>query len=295
MKPQKSPLVVALAVGAILIISVGILLIIRDGDSETAPLESTPTGEATPADSATTTGPVVVTFSYEVKSNPPYYLGSGTDIDWEHPGIVVEVLKSLEDALDVEVRFIRNPWERGLRLLEANEVDGVFNASFRPERMEIGVYPMVDGEVDRNKRTFVNSYYLYTLSDSPLEWDGGQINGLTGEIGATLGYSIVGDLQDMGVSVYEGPGQLDNLRVLVQGRIAAVADIGTMTGPLLEAYSSEFEDVVRLEIPLSSKDYYLLLSHQFVTDHPELAQAVWDEIERIRESGEFDQIAENYR
>jgi polar amino acid transport system substrate-binding protein len=294
MKSKKRVLVALLVLGAIL--SGGVVwLAWQYKPSEPLRLESPTATTEILGDTVTTTAPTVITFSYEVKPNPPYYLGSGTSIDWDKPGIVLEVFKSLENRLAVQVHFVRNPWERGLGLLQANQVDGVFNASFRPERMELGVYPMKDGNIDPSKRTFTNAYFLYKLKDSPLQWDGEQFSNLNGDIGAVRGYAVVGDLEEMGVNVYEGPDQLDNLRKLAQGRLAGVADIGTMIDLYLRDYPEELGDIVKVEPPLREKDYYLILSHHFVQQHPQLATDIWNEIERIRESGEYDEIAEGYR
>ncbi len=240
------------------------------------------------------TGKTVLTLSYEVKPNPPYYLGSGTEIDWEKPGIVVELFKSIETNLDVEIHFVRNPWQRGLNMLEANEVDGVFNASFKAERMEIGVYPMRDGQVDTSRRIFTNAYYFYKLADSPVEWDGNTLTNLDGQVGAVTGYAIVGSLEEMGITVFEGANQLDNLRMLAQGRLAGIAGIGTMNDMYLEEYPDELSAIVKIEIPLAQKEYYVIFSHQFVQEHPQLAQDIWDEIGRMRETGEYDKIAAKY-
>lgn len=289
MKSRRQILVVTILGAALL--SVVIWRFVQNGASESSRSESPEIATETPADTA---GSVILTLSHEIEPNPPYYLGSRTGIDWDKPGIVLEVYKSLENRLDVELHFTQNPWERGLRLLEANEVDGVFNASFRPERMELGVYPMKDGAADPNKRTFTNAYFLYKLKDSPLEWDGETFSNLDGEIGAVIGYSIVGDLEEMGVTVYEGQNQLDNLRKLARGRLTGVAGLETMNDLHLKAYPEEFKDIVKVQPPLAEKDYYLILSHQFVQQHPQLAADIWDEIERIRESGEYDKIAEKY-
>ena len=258
-----------------------------EADTAATPTEEEPT-------QVQETGKTILTLSYEVKPNPPYYLGSGTEIDWERPGIVVELFKSLEDNLDVEIHFVRNPWQRGLNMLAANEVDGVFNASFKAERMEIGVYPMRDGQVDTSRRTFTNAYYFYKLADSPVEWDGNTFGNLDGQVGAVTGYAIVGSLEEMGVDVFEGANQLDNLRMLAQGRLAGVAGIGTMNDMYLEEYPDELSGIVQVEIPLAQKEYYLIFSHQFIREHPQLAQDIWDEIGRLRESGEYDKIANKY-
>jgi len=45
--------------------------------------------------------------------------------------------------------------------------------------------------------------------------------------------------------------------------------------------------------PLATKPYYLMLSHQFVGNHPEMAQQIWDTIKIIRET-KFNEIVLKY-
>ena len=236
---------------------------------------------------------ITLTFGFEDRLNPPYVL-TESEINWEKPGITLEVLQLVADRLDINIEFARMPWARNLEQLEANRLDGVFHASFKAERMELGVYPMKDGEVDPSKRIMTNIYYLYKLKNSAITWDGESFANVDGKIGAVIGFSIVGDLQALGIDVHEVSDQRQSLQMLTRGRLAAVADLGTMTDLYLETYPDEFADVIRVEPPLSNKEYYLILSHQFVAEQPELAEAIWDEIRKIRESGEYNEIAKKY-
>lgn len=235
-----------------------------------------------------------VLLAYDVKANPPFYLGSGTQTDWKKPGITLELLKSMETKLNIDMYFRRIPWNRSLYLLGLNEIDGVFHASFKPERMKIGVYPMRNGKPDPDKRVMSNSYVIYKRKDSPLQWDGKKFSHLNGYIGATLGFSIVDDLKQMGVNVSEGKNQLDNLRRLITGRLDGVAALETMTDLYILGNPEKFKAIVKLSPPLRTKPYYLILSHRFVKTNPKLASDIWNEFERMRVSGEFRNIAAKY-
>ena len=46
-------------------------------------------------------------------------------------------------------------------------------------------------------------------------------------------------------------------------------------------YASQIEV---LPVPLIEKPYYLLLSHAFVAQHPDLAERIWKTIEEVRTS-----------
>ncbi len=236
-----------------------------------------------------------ITFVFETKANPPFCLGKGTAIDWQKPGITLEVLKLIEKQLNIKIHFKRNPWKRALALLENNEVQGVFHASFKKERMRLGVYPMKNGAVDPDRSLMTNTYYVYKLKSSSLQWDGKQFTNLKNDyIGITFGYSISSDLKKWQVPVQEAKNTITNFRKLANGRLAAVADLGTMADIHLKNHPEKFTDIVKVKTPLKSKPYYLILSHDFVNKQPDLAQKIWHEISRIKISGDYDKIAAKY-
>lgn len=236
-----------------------------------------------------------ITFVYEVKPNPPFYLGQGLSIDWEKPGITLEVLKLLENRLNIKVHFRRMPWARGLEEVRSNMADGIFHASFKKERLKIGSYPMRAGTPDASRKIMNQSYFLYKQKDSPLQWDGKKLSCLNGPVGAVIEYAIVGDLKKMGVQVDETTSQLSNLKKLAAGRIAAIADIETMIDFQIRSYPEEFKNIVKIYPPLKQTPYYLMLSHKFVQENPELSEAIWNTIKEIRETGQYNIIAQKYK
>ncbi|WP_164880803.1 substrate-binding periplasmic protein [Aestuariirhabdus litorea] len=238
--------------------------------------------------------PKQITLVYEVKANPPFYLGNGTTIDWEKPGITLEMLKLLESRLKLEIQFIRRPWARGLEEVRTNRVDGIFHSSFQWQRMVIGRYPMNNGWPDADRKIMSQSYHFYTTEGSPLQWDGSRLSQLNGAVGAVIEYAIIRDLEEMNIPVEVSTSQEGNLRKLVAGRIAAIADIETMTDYQLQAHPEEFKSIVKLEPAIRTKPYYLVLSHRFVEENPALAEAIWNEIKVIRTSEHFDRIARKY-
>jgi len=247
-----------------------------------------PTAVITPSPEVQT-----LTFGFEDRINPPYVL-TENEINWEKPGISLEVLKLVENRLKIKINYVRLPWTRCLDELKVNNLDGVFHASFKPERLENGAYPTKNGEVDPTRRMMANAYYLYKLKDSPLTWDGKTFSNLEGQMGAVLGFSVVADLRALGIEVDEVSDQSLGLQMLVKGRLAGWADLNTTTDLYLVAHPDEFGDIVRVEPPLSNKDYYLMLSHQLMTEQPELGEAIWDEIRHIHEVGEYAEIAQKY-
>lgn len=238
--------------------------------------------------------PKKITFVTGDKAFPPHSMGDGSEIDWERPGVTIELLKSLEKKLDVEIHIERFPWKRALKIVELNESDGIFHASFDSERLKIGVYPMKEGKPDADRQIMSSSYFLYKRKVSPLQWDGENFSYLSGPIGIILGYAIGADLERMGVQIEETDSQLNNLRKLSSADVAGIADLEKLTDLQIRLHPEEFKDIVKVFPPLRSKPYYLMLSKKFVKENPQLSEDIWDTIKIIHESGEYDEIYAKY-
>lgn len=221
---------------------------------------------------------------YEDKEQPPYYLGNSEDIPGGAPGVAVEMVRMLPEKIpELAIILGRRPWARCLAMLKSGAADAIFNASFSPDRLDTGRYPMANGRADPKRRIATISYSLYVLGGSPVSFDGRTVTGLTTPVGAPLGYSVVNDLKRMGLEVEEAPSTHMNLTKLIRGRVAACA-LQDVSAAALISRHPEFKDIVRLTPPLESKAYYLMLSRQFVDRQPELAMRIWDALREIRES-----------
>ena len=54
----------------------------------------------------------------------------------ENPGVAVEMIKLLESKIpNLKITLIRRPWKRCMLILKAGIVEGIFNANFKPERL----------------------------------------------------------------------------------------------------------------------------------------------------------------
>lgn len=238
--------------------------------------------------------PLKLSFACEDVGIPPFLLGNGSDMDPDKPGVSVELLKLLEESLPIKIAFSRMPWKRALSELENNRTDGIFHASFKPERMQAGLYPMKNGEADPDKQIATFSYMLYKRRDSRLGWDGKTLTDMNGPVGITMGYSIADDLRAMGANISEAYTPFQNMKMLSVGRVAGVADLEESGDAVLKQYAEEFGDIVKLSPPLKKKCYYLMLSHKVVKENPELASAIWNETEKIRKSEIYKKLFDKY-
>lgn len=77
------------------------------------------------------------------------------------------------------------------------------------------------------------------------------------------------------------------LQMLVHGRVEAIA-LQTMRGDfLLQANPQLAVQVEKLPQLLEEKPYYLMLSKALLTRDPELAERIWSEVRRQRESATY--------
>jgi len=203
-------------------------------------------------------------------------------------GLNFELLKMVEQRLDIRFNYLSIPWKRCLAQLKSNAVDGAFAVSFKPDRRELGEYP--GGEkIDIGKRMHVDRYVVLRKKGSPVEWDGKSFHHLDGPIGFQLGYSVGDVLRAQNLEVDEGSQRAVELaRKLIAGRVAAAAVGGSDAGGLMRGpLKSELE---QLPIPIIEKPYFLILSHAMVASRPELAERIWRAIEQSRNSAAYKKL-----
>ncbi len=236
----------------------------------------------------------VLTLGCEDKTDFPNVLGDSEEIDWNRPGVSIEFVKRLGEELGLKIAIRRLPWKRAMELeLKNGRIDGLFPVSYRKEREAFGVLPLKDGKLDATRSMFGSSYFFYKLKTSPLEWNGETLKNLTGPIGAPRGYSVVGDLKQMGYPVEESDDARKDLMRISSGWIGAIAALETAEDHILESSPEFKQSIVKLSPAISTKQYFLMLSHQFVNKNPELAQKIWEKSKDLREK-ELPKILRKY-
>ena len=204
-------------------------------------------------------------------------------------GLNFDLLKMVEQRLDIHFDIQSIPWKRCLAQLKANAVDGAFAVSYKPDRRELGEYPGGE-QPDASKRMHIDTYVLLRRKGSKVNWDGERFSNLDGAIGFQLGYSVGDVLRAQHVEVDEGSQRADELaRKLIAGRLAAAAMGGSDAANLMRTpLGRQLEE---LPVPLIEKPYFLILSHAMVASRPELAQRIWRTIEEVRNSPAYQKLA----
>jgi polar amino acid transport system substrate-binding protein len=210
----------------------------------------------------------------------PYQMGNGSAL-MSPPGIAVDIIVKAAKNLGYKVHFIRVPNKRVLLTVQNGKADGAFIFSYKPEREQYGKYPMKNGRPNGELRIASMSYYFYSLVIDNMQWNGKNLKGKNLRVGANSGYSIVADLKKMGFQVEEAKTTSQNFQKLKSNRFGAVAAQSITADAFLKF--NENTSVERLDPPIKTKDYFLMLSHQFYKKSPKKAQALWREIALARD------------
>lgn len=228
----------------------------------------------------------------------PWIMGGGSQFDPQSPGIEIDLYRLMAARLDLKLKMIRIPWKRCLSDLKQGRVDGIFPASYKPERMSFGVYPMRNDQVDPFRKSRDSAYFLYTHKNAPLGWDGRGFVNLhlmdRQTVGAPLGWSIVSELRHMGIDLLEKPRPTDLLEILNRGGLAGIVCLDTVIDTYIAKEPERFSKIQKCHPAVAEKAYYLLLSRPFVSQHPALAQKIWDTIATIKTEDAFTAIMNRY-
>lgn len=240
------------------------------------------------------TEPVKLVFVFQDVDNFPYEVGENETVNAQTPGLSIELLQLVAQRLQIFFEFKRLPWKRCFIELQKGTVDGVFSASFKPERLAFGAYPMQADAVDASRRIYTMSYMLYVPTGSALRWDGNAFAPPPKKIAVIRGYSVIDDLSKMGIPVEEVKNSYVALKWLNSGMFDAAALLELSGDAALAAHTDELSRIEKLPIPLITRDYYLMLSRQRIEQSPKLAEDIWNAMKVVRESEEFQRIVQQY-
>lgn len=224
----------------------------------------------------------------------PWHMNEGTYIDWQRPGLYIELLRLAEKRTGLRFEYKRVPWNRALHMIDHHQAEGLVGSSFKKERLVFGAYPMRDGRPDAARRMKDSTYALYARRGSAVGFDGKTIRNVERGVGVDLGFSIGDDLRAQGIPVIEDKNETVNLEKLLHGRIDAYANLQSIVDHLLSANPERYRDITRIDPPLRRKAYYLMLDRKFAEENAELAETIWRAIGEARESDAFKRIAADY-
>lgn len=212
----------------------------------------------------------------------PYYLGT-KGIRAENPGAGIEMIQLLASMVPVNLAFVRLPLNRSFIAMAQGKADAMI-LSYKTARLQYGKYPMAGKGPDNTRAMDHANYCLYATEGSPVAWhpEKWTITGAAKPIGAPFGYSIAALLRQHQIKTDEYGNTRENLVKLAAGRLDGAALLEFDADRVLIRERQSFSQIVKLAPPLSTRHYFLVLSHKFHDAHPELSQQIWDACREIR-------------
>ena len=220
---------------------------------------------------------------FDNQDNFPWVMANGK-------GVALSLVQQAAARNGYTIEWKSMPWKACLDELKTGKLDGVVNGSFKPERMQMGAYPMKNArEPDVSKRLHTAGYSLFRLKGAAVDYDGSKLLDLNGgTVGAQAGVSVVGQLEAMGVKVDSSMSEPKAiLKKVLAGELAAAALHTAATKNILAGDVELAGKIVPSSKPLSSKPYYLMFSHEMITDHKVTTELIWGSIAEVRESQAF--------
>lgn len=206
----------------------------------------------------------------------------------ESKGLNMILLELVAAKSRINLKLNAMPWKRCLAEIEAGRMDGGFAASYKGERAQYAVYPGVKDKLDVARRLHSNTYSLYRIKGSTINWDGNKFANLTGAIGAQFGYSIADDLRKLGVNVDDGAKPSEaNLQKLLVGRVQAVALLTLEADQLLSMDAKLASKIEKIKTPLVDKPYFVIFGKAFYSQNKKAVEDFWDMIETVRKSADY--------
>lgn len=186
---------------------------------------------------------------------------------------------------DLRLELVPLPWVRCLVLASRGQFDGILGASYTVERAVDLVYPRdPDGRIDDSKRLFSQGYRLLRRRGDAFDTDGRRFIDLVGPVGVERGHSTTALVRERGAAIDDShPDVHALLAKLRSGRVGAVL-VSEPRYASLRGESGALDGLEAVPTPLQPRTYFLVFSRDFMQRSPALAQRLWDEAARQRET-----------
>ncbi|AUH53262.1 hypothetical protein CXB49_21980 [Chromobacterium sp. ATCC 53434] len=222
--------------------------------------------------------PRVVRLCHEDAPSYPWLLENGR-------GLSQIMMAMVSRRLGIVIQSEALPWVRCMSEVKSGRIDGLYKISFTPQRMELGVFPMKNDQADVALRMLTDSYSLYRVKDGGLGWDGRRVVGAGKGIAAQAGFSVIAQLQQLGLAVDSSSHNVSViLHKVLLGRVDGAALQSRSADDAIAAEPALQGRLDKLEPPLAVKPYYLIFSHAFYQRDPALAQKIWQAVAIVRGS-----------
>ncbi len=213
-------------------------------------------------------------YCYENSELLPHFSGNSSEVPAKSPGAAIEILQQIDELTsDIEFVFVRYPWKRCLRELEAGKVHGIVG-SYTPKRSDYAVFPKKNNTVDTSKAFSEASTCLIHKTSKLIIWNN-DVFEFTPPITMSIpsGYRSINALKKYGFSVYETNSASKAHELLFNGRVdASISSCDIDNLPKYIALNPK---------PIGIQYGYLIISKHFYRLYPDHSETMWDILKTI--------------
>ena len=209
----------------------------------------------------------------------------------EVTGLDIDLVKAIFKEANCSVTFVKRPWARTLKEVEAGTIDFASGASMNDEREEFAHFSL-----PYRDETMV----LMVRKGEAVKFDLKQITDITGydfQLGVVRDYHY-GEDHKVGLETPEYKKRVNevkddtaNLKKLTAKRLDGIL-IDKYTGPYLAKQAGLFDQIEVHPVYINSDNIYLMFSKRTVA--PVMVEQINTALDRIKEKGEYDKIVERY-
>lgn len=211
--------------------------------------------------------------------------------DNEITGLDNDLVKAIFKEADCQVNFVKRPWARALKEIEAGTIDFASGASLNAEREAFAHFSIPyrdETMVLMVRKGEAAKYPLKQISD---------IAGINFQLGVVRDY-FYGEDHKTGLEnpeyqkkVNEVKDDIANLKKLAAKRIDGIL-IDKYTGPYLAKQAGIFDQLEVHPVYINSDNIYLMFSKRTVA--PVMVEKINAALDRIKAKGIYDKIVEPY-
>jgi polar amino acid transport system substrate-binding protein len=214
---------------------------------------------------------------------PPLLLKQ--DIDGRS-GLLPDITRAAAAEHDEPLTLLRHPWKRCLAMLRKNQVDAIAASFWSSERDAWGAFPKASQRAqsapDPELRLWREEYRVFVPLAGELRYDGQQFSGIKTGLGAPPGYVVWHSLKKAGVLNETVRSVKIGLQLVALNRLDGYVSERSIGLNMLRTLGLS-KQVKLLPQTYYEDDSYLVFSHQFRQQNPQLTQAIWRSLPAIRE------------
>lgn len=201
----------------------------------------------------------------------------------QNNGVFIDFINIMNSQSELQIELVQLPWKRCLRNVELALFDGAFAVIYTVQRDKLFSYPKTaEGKLDRSKAIWQASYPVFVHKESTLQWNGDNFNQVGIKVAAPLGYVVsdkLGQIKNLCVSNIAPE---KGLQLLAMQRLDAYV-IEQSIGDKIIQNNNLTSAVTTLATPFLTRDWYLVLSNDFVQLSPQTAAQFWELLAQVRE------------